>query len=453
VRYWDANSSVYEINWSQRAGTSSSKTYRSTLKETLDVGLGFEASVNAFYVQASTSLQFDFNFHNGNSWENNTVSNEEIGSTKGIQIYKPPEGRNYQAYAFETAVYVTKQGTMRVAHAADPTGAPSGAAWWRDNYGQAPNPAVNLPNRFTFENYDWILTPGDARYQLRGLFLRKSELNPVTKSYDYLTGAVNAGVKPNVQVRVYNFSLHDTPVMFDTLVEYAEVDSVTDKVIGPKKPLGTVRTQLGPMGQADIEVPWDTTGLGGTRPGTARYYRFFVTVDPQNEVKNEIHEGRKNPRAELPPDSDNYGFWPWSSGVAVLTPPITRSPGLLAVRAGRLAVTRNGKPLAKTAKVPQFAELGLEATFAASRAEAHGPLVAFFDGDPEKGGRLVASSLMRGTVEGVNHAHARWRPDRSGTRRLVARVMGTASDPSGRKTSLERPLLVVPVPRARPRKG
>ena len=175
-RFWDGNQQTYDINWNERAGSTSSKTFTSTLRETLDVGLGFSASANAFFVRADSNLQFDFNFQNSNSWQQNTISGMQMASMRGIRLAKPgSEGAAYQAYAFETLVYITEQGTLRVAHSVDRTGVPSGAAWWRKTYGEAPDPAVNLPNRLIYERFEWKLAPEPSRYQMRGFFLRKNE--------------------------------------------------------------------------------------------------------------------------------------------------------------------------------------------------------------------------------------------------------------------------------------
>lgn len=451
VRYWGGTSQTFDINWNRRAGSSTSKTYTSTLRETLDVGLGFEASVDAFFASGRSSLQFDFNFQNSNSWQSNTVSNEQLASGQGIQLVQPAQGQNYQSYAYQTAVYMTEQGTFRVAHATDPTGASSGAQWWREHYGQQPDPAVNLPNRFTYDYFNgWQLTPEPQRWQLRGLFLKKAERNPVTGTHDDLPGALVAGEQALVAVRVYNFSLLASPVTFDTLVEFAEVDPATGQEIGPRRPIGTAPATLGPQGLADLSLPWDTQGLGGDSPGTARYYRFFVTADPGDEVGAEVHPG---PRAagEIPIDSDNFGYWPWDGGVAVFHPsqqaPATAARWDLSVVPGSLevhAATRDRSPqrLASGAPLEAGRAYRLRAVLRSSRADTGARLVLFCAGDPEAGGRIVAARLTRGLVAGDNVVWASWTPDRAEAADLVVRALEPPQDPRAGDAQARLPLVV-----------
>lgn len=421
IRYWDGNQQLYSVDWTERAGKGTSKTYTSTLRETVDVSVGFEASVNAFFGSASGSLQFDFNFRNGNSWQENTVSNETLSSSNGIRLSKPGEGTPRQAYAFQTAAYVTEQGTFRVAHAANPLGASSGAAWWRETYGQAPNPAVNLPHRFTYslQDFGWIVTPEPQRNYLRGLFLEKTELNPVTKTHDYLSNALAAGQKARLTARVYNFSLKPGDVTFDTLFEYAEVDPATDKVIGERKRIGTARAKLGPQGMAEVFVEWDTAGLGGSKPGAARYYRFFVTADPANAVPGEGDE------------ADNHGFWPWNGGVAVFHPAEAerlRTANDLALVPASLRLHDHRGAEAAAGKLELGKPHRLQVTLRASRPERTFRHVLVYESDPAGGGRVVAARMARGVVAGDNPVWFDWTPKEAGRRRLHVVVLEDPDD-------------------------
>ena len=413
-RFWDGNQQTYDINWNERAGSTSSKTFTSTLRETLDLGLGFNASVNAFFVRGDSNLQFDFNFQNSNSWQQNTISGMQVASTRGIRLSKPgSEGAAYRAYTFDTLVYITEQGTLRVAHAVDPTGAPSGAAWWRKTYGEAPDPAVNLPNRIIYEQYEWKLAPEPGRYQLRGFFLRKSEKNPVTGQFNYIGSLIDAGDKIKVQSRVYNLSLFAQPVTFDTLIEVAEVDPADNKIIGAKIPIGRERVTLGPLGHADVTLDWDTSTLH-IPDNTVRYYRFFVTADPDNQVKNEIHEGAAV-------DGNNHGFWPWEGGVGIAGKRIARGmPSEVAsLRPVKLDLfNHETRQAISQASVGQ--RYALRATFESTGLWRSWTPVFFLldDGSAER--RVIGARTLRGAGPSPAYVWLDWKPDRAGRYALSA---------------------------------
>jgi hypothetical protein len=437
ARLWDGNQQTYDLTWTKRAGQGSSKSYTSTLRETVDLGLGFQASVDALYAQASTNLSFDFNFHNSNSWQENTVTNQQLSSSKGIRLVKPPEGSNLQAYAFETLAYFTEQGTFRVAHSVDPLRTDSGKRWWIEQYGHAPDPGLNLPNRFFYNNsqFQWMLMPTPQRWNLRGFFLRKSEPNPVTGTYDYLPHrGLSAGEKVKIATRVYNFSLHDQPVTFETLFEYEEMDAAGNTPIGPRKSLGVVRSTLPPRESEEVQMVWDTSELGGKAPGAARYYRFHITVDPANDVANEIHEGGA-PGEEPVSDSNNYGFWPWNGGVAVFnSPQATPPPGGHDVSlGGDLQIypetgPKRGMLLTRNEHLTVGEHYKLHASVHATHADTAPHLLLIYDGPPEAGARVVGSRWLTGLQAGENHVWASLRPERPGQGPLVIRVMEEPDD-------------------------
>ena len=87
---------------------------------------------------------------------------------------------------------------------------------------------------------------------------------------------------------------------------------------------------LGPLESKEVYVEWDTSGLWNKFPmGDSQYapYRIYVVVDPDDDVKNEIHEWKdlNNVGREGWTDDqghllhgNNEGWWPGSSGIAVL---------------------------------------------------------------------------------------------------------------------------------------
>ena len=121
--------------------------------------------------------------------------------------------------------------------------------------------------------------------------MRHNTKDPLSGQYELIDpGSLTDGDAVQLCARVYNFSLSKPTGPFDVLFEYVPIDGGLNEM-GPRVKVGTYSiTDLGAFETGDsmteVCVPWDTTGLGDS----SYIYRFYVTVDPSDEVKNEIHE-------------------------------------------------------------------------------------------------------------------------------------------------------------------
>ena len=222
---------------------------------------------------------------------------------------------------------------------------------------------------------------------------------------------------------VYNFALfHDTGD-FNVLFETIQVDE-TGAEVGERETVGAARTSIGArhdltdLPMQEVCVSWDTTGLSSIQNG----FRFYVTVDPDDEVNPEIHEWKDASGKKLA-HGNNEGYWRWGTGVHVLKPDDTLEAD------GRKITIEWDAP----APGPVAACAGREYTLKARiRSNGDSPrfhYVVFSDGPPSEG-RIIATR-QASVIEGESFVHARWRPDGTGDRKLYVHIMQTSDTPSG----------------------
>lgn len=227
---------------------------------------------------------------------------------------------------------------------------PSGALKYASLYGQKPDPALNLPWRF----YPYIITPGQVgwlpelriqRKQMRGLFLRRSEINPVTGTYDFLSANPKAGDIVRIEPRIYNYSAAKTASNISVVFQVIPFDSgsnseicpdavysgdgaicpAEDRItigtttVGKLDPLqftcldGTDKMPANVTGCADpVFIDWDTTNFGPGSIGT-NAYRVYVVLNPNGAAGSETYV------AERPPVSITH--------VSSTSPMIVTAPG------------------------------------------------------------------------------------------------------------------------------
>jgi len=342
---WGGVSQTIDIAWTETAGSGSEKSYDHKLSESLDIAVGVSGKANSGLVSGSTSVGVKLNIHSNQSWGASEIASNKNSNTTGIRMVVPYYPDPTTTYTFKTAVYSAGNGTFKVAHATDPLGTTSGAAWWAGQYGRAHDLALNLPFRFVFhsgvptayytlagdpepqgdetpeETAARVASENRTRKLMRGCYLRETEVNPDTGEKDLFGGVLKDGDVVEVVVRVYNFSLKtgETPE-FDVLFEYIAVDPVTLEEIGERQTIGTVSTTLGPTDvtphicqspMKEVAIEWDTAGLGG------HTMRIYVTVDPTDTVADELHEWKVD--GEKIPNGNNEGYWPWGTELPVLS--------------------------------------------------------------------------------------------------------------------------------------
>lgn len=318
-RAFDGNAQTFSLEYTKESGSSSEKSYSYTLSNSVDITAGFRASADVRMFNGSANYEGAVNLSDTSNWESSVVAQRTMRNSRGITLDQPDvSGIASKAYHYETLVYVTGNGGIKVAHGTDFLRSTGGATWWKKMYGGRPDPALNLPWRIVFDAMQgtWTLAPEDTYFRLRGLKLTEAVPNEVTGEYAPLLGGVEEGTKVRVVVPVHNYSIdtaaRNVVVAFAYHARGPEADSVArgngarpreDTFIefARSKPI-----TIAPRGQADVDVLWDTANLGGSDAGTA--YDLKVTVDPDDAIPDKLHGS--DPAA----GAQTIGRWPWSGG-------------------------------------------------------------------------------------------------------------------------------------------
>jgi hypothetical protein len=437
IRVWDGNEQDIEVKWTKDAGFGSAKSYEHTLSESKDIKIGATAKASFFKAGAEVHTSVKTSFHNKNSWGGNNSEDATNSESTGVHIHIADGTGSEQAYAFKSAIYVSSGGGMfKVAHATNPVGSDLGAAWWRSQYGRKPDPALNLPNRFEWHQDAyigyWTLVEEDRRKRTRGFFLRDSEKDPVSGEYDLLGEILTDGDVVRVCARVYNFSLFKPTGELDLRFEYVPFDTEESKEIGDRVFIGDASIGLNPLEMQEIYVDWDTTGLSNPeKPNIG--YRLYVTLDPDNKI-DEIHEW-KDTQGNLLAHGNNEGYWPWAGGIIIAKKETEATNGLseidISMHDVSMAIkTSSGLESIGPASLTVGEHYMLRAHIVSNGRHPHYRHALFYDGDPDQGGELIASKVVRGVIEGDNYVWAEWTPKKPGNYEPRVVVLEDSDDPN-----------------------
>lgn len=453
-RAWDATSDSIALNFSSASGGGSERSYSHTLSENASIKATYKSSSSFGGPKNNVSSTFtasgEVELHNKNSWGNSTTSNNKTTSSTGITLNKPT-GSAEKGYYFYPVMYVANDGTIKATYAVDPLSHPTGKFWWIDQYGQQPDLALNLPLRFTttaneYGVVSWTPTKSIVRKQMRGFFVRKAELNPVTGEYDLITNAVLGGSKVRLEARVYNYSLSQ-PVPTGAVVRFeaAPYDPNTNKE-GARFQIGeTTLPLMEPRRMLLATVVWDTATIAWDT-GTEKHYRIYVVLDPDDQVKNEKYETESaatqtycykvsdtQPQVCIDPGQNNEGF-----GYVTVKKQLLGDPNWHKADAdlriepdGLRALDPNGNLVAGRVQAAFGQPLDLRITVHSDVPSPDFCTVLLYDGDPAQGGRLLAGKkVFAGSVaEEGSSAWLQWVPDTGGTHNLYAKVLQSVHDP------------------------
>lgn len=441
----------WDFEWSSGAGSENEKEYKHSINASTEITIGTKASAEIGPFEAEEKTSVSFGLDAGVSFSNSTLQSTKNSTSSGIKIKLPDHPNAEISYDLITAGYVSDSGgTFKVAHAVQLGVNTMGKTWWENHYGEIPDPALNLPNMFTYTqntqdpNAAWILNEDeDARWEMRGFFLRQQAENKVTKLHDIIPGAIVDGDTVLACARVYNYSLYQATGDFSVVFEYLPYDNKgghTADTAPTKIGTATVSSLDGKENLKDVSyteacVSWDTTGLSALVVDDVTYdhYQFFVTLDPDDDVKNEVHElydGNK----EVLEHSNNVGHWPWGAGVMVISATSTKTLDLVypvskSMEEESLAVLKDGEFITDDS---DYFFVGtvykLRAHFNATGASSHNQHVYFFDGNPKDGGVMIGSRILYGAKEGDNYAWAYWKPKTVGEHTLYAQVIEESGD-------------------------
>lgn len=453
--YWNGNKQTIKVSWTEKAGSGETKSYNHTLSSSLDITVGVEASVEYFGDGVKIHDSVTVSFHDSCSWGGSKTGKAENSKSTGVTIEVPAQTGEQQGYAFQSAIYISSGGgTFKVAHATDPQGG-QGSDWWKQHYGGKPDPALNLPNRFEHHSPDathrveyWTLIEDYTRKKMRGFSMHYSTQNPISGSYDVMGRSPVDGDVVKLRARVYNYSLYQETGDFTVKFYGIVVDNKFAKEVGDPFFIGEVRASLDAIAKPDgdrytyegqepmkeVSVDWDTTGRSDTEIDGSKYntYRFYVILDEDDEVKNEIHEWKDADGNKLA-HGNNEGYWPWKNAIQVLpgnsTPSgidISIAPPSLAIMTDSGLKTQDVGAIA--VKAGRLYELRVK--IASDGDHPHYRYALFYDGDPENGGRVFSSQRVFGLTNGDNYIWTEWKPEGTGIHELWVVVLEDSDDPT-----------------------
>ncbi len=431
-----------------------------TVQENADFTASFSAESEFFGTGGEISGSVDAAFNDTNSWSRSTIQNAQSTASESIDLNYSADGTGF-GYLVYPVMHTTPDGTYKVSHAIQflPN---SQTAFWDEYYGQKPDPALNLPNRFYETTYSnnpvWEPKEDYSRKTIRGFKMLNGVKNPQTNKNDELPfEAPVAGGPLILSVNVYNYSTggitNETPTNANNLkvlFQYAPWNG--SKETGPRVNIGKINMpQVAPMQILPAQIPWDTTGLGGNGSCSTKQYRIIVTLDPNNTI-DEIYEAENqntkypyvfvDPQNNQPttrylvgidPGQNNEGFTyatiqtPNPNGACdtgfnadAFLKPTQSLGGMDAVdhklHTDQLIAVRN-KPLRLRLKV-----------FSNTPHGFHGH-VLIYDGNPRKGAPLIADKLVHfGNAEGAV-VWFNWVPRQTGEHKLFAKLIQTRGDP------------------------
>lgn len=445
-RFVNANSESITIDYGNKTGSGDSIKTEHKLANSTDFKAGVSVQAGGKENNVTKSGSVEVNFSAGGSWGNLKTTDNSTTHKTGITVGRTSIAAK-DAYAFYPVFYSTKDGTIKVAHAADPLGSSAGKSFWAGVYGTKADPALNLPLRFTREGTTWIANRDISRKHMRGFFLLTEKANPITGQFDILGQTPVAGDKVRLSAQVHNYS---TGVAFQNCeVKFLAVkyNRVNNTEIGPRLAIGTTHVSLAPRGNTAAQVIWNTTGFGPATRGASQAYRIYVQL---NYVKNgaidELYPpedpnqtyGPGLPKG-LNPGQNDEGF-----GYATVMAPASASPATQALTSSTMQAPVHlylgsqavmvGGPTGLTADAGLLAEqvgaqVPLRVQVCASQPTRDIADVVVFDGPPANGNVVAWKRVPVADGKQCDYAWFEWVPSVRGDHTLVAEVLQNQDDP------------------------
>ncbi|MCS5715644.1 LPXTG cell wall anchor domain-containing protein [Herbiconiux sp. CPCC 205716] len=452
----------------------SNSSHTSTTSGTLGQGVEVKQSANATASQglASESAResVDVSVNLTESFGGTTTGTTATSSTSGFQLDAPPVARG--GYGFTTYYYFDDTGTPKVNYSVDLTqGDPE---FWTRTYGQQADPALNLPGYIDIDyddrQYQDVpkFSTEFSRQQIRGF----DALIPSAAGNDAATAYASspaAGNQVVFGVDVHNYSLVSAQ---NTTVEFFAVPvDETYTPVGPAQQIGGPQSVPSLAGQGSTRVysdQWTAVG-NSTSAALNQDWNIFVVLNSDGEA-SEIHPWQAttaNGQAACPTTRGDDDFESAAEGTVdtdgFLLDPMTNATETLACgqnNQGFGTVTVTGQSssidagedrtsnvrlagagfatgeaddltLTETSAVPTVKEgvptIGLVRVASDTDSSTH-QRVLVYDGDPDQGGRMLASTTLRGSsAEGGGVARFSWTPTGPGVHQLYQKVVGASS--------------------------
>lgn len=258
-------------------------------------------------------------------------------------------------------------------------------------------------------------------------------------------------------------------------------------ITGPPRSIGSAQPpSIPPRGTQTVGVDWDTTGRGPMSGPAGATYRFFVVVDQDNQIPNETHEwadrynepptknGQPGEERLIDPMTDNpetleagQNNQGWGGDIIVNAKSASGSPqaagkdevllamgsagGVYAqpaspalsnvvgtrtqpakdIKIGEdtIAVATEKGTLKRGVRVPLHEPVEVRVHVAGDDRSRLAEHVQLFDGDPDKGGKLIGHRIVKGIHKDVgSYVWMSWVPRDAGKRELHARVLERPRD-------------------------
>lgn len=437
------------VTMSSETGAGQEHQYTHSLSESLDLTTTAKVSIPG----VSVSEENHIGFQSGQSWGEVTTQETTAEVTEGVKIVTG-SGTTTQEYAYHGDLYVTTDGTWKLAFATKPPALESQAGhyFWYSHY-STPDPALNLPTRFK-EHWTpcasgtcltgWDPNPEPTRNLLRGFFVRSSSPDPVSGAYPLLGRSPRVGESVRLEARVYNYSLvapvsnlvvrfEAMPLRLNPDTMYPEEDpGAVPQVIGE-----ATLAKLDPRGMQVATIDWDTTGFGpvpdddpNTVDPSTRDWHIRVVLDPNNAITNETYESEELDPTNWP-GQNNEGWYP----VTVAAPFTAAPPGV--AREVKLeknamgAIARNGKLQTHTVRADIGQPLQIRVLAGTNLTGSDLRRVQLFDGDPNAGGVLIGDRQVSVGDPTGKAVWFEWTPTVLGQHRLYATLLPISTDDSG----------------------
>ena len=438
-------------------------------------------------------LDLNITFNGKWSWGGAHTTEMKSDEVKTLKL-SVPAGVPSEAYNVYPSFYVSNNGTTKVGFAVD-MDTFGGSEFWYREYSQQPDPALNLPLRFNASTVSsatvWTPNTLDSRKLMRGFFVRHADADPKTGDFPEYDGPPTAGDQVRLEARVYNYSLG--PIVnplggMKVRFDYVPIDSTTHvpdftkrmtiteaRDDNPHAVLGSPYTTIDPLvprGMTTAVINWDTRELdfGGK---LEQDYRIYVVLDPDNAVPNEKYETEStasrayapiDPNTKLPiaecydpnqvpfpamcidPGQNNEGYRVVKVVQIPASDPRFGTPADIHLKKDALAARDASDPgvwLTHTVQAEEGQRLELRIKVDTDMLGAHYGHLLIYDGDPEKGGTLIAhKQAFTGDPDG-SYVWAEWTPTEPGPHLLYAKVLESSVDDTQPGNAIDDLMVVV----------
>jgi hypothetical protein len=212
---FDGTSGSTALSFNNQITQGSSFSFSHSIGESFEQRISVTGEAKSAGVGTELRACGSFDFHNSNSWGGNKSATSTTTDQTSVQLNRT-RGSLSTAYPFDTVVYNSKEGALKVAFAL-PNPAlkgtnSAGYEFYAGLYGTVQDPALNLPGRFEplsagsgeLEKWEPQLQP--KRKQMRGLFFRHSTVDPVANTYLLWAANPKPGDIVRIEPRIYNYS-------------------------------------------------------------------------------------------------------------------------------------------------------------------------------------------------------------------------------------------------------